>query len=93
MILKILSYTQVHGMRVIRYHDLRYSCASLLYACGVNLKEFQEWLGHSGISTTANIYTHLDYSNKLASVNAILPYYPAASLSETESLEGYDEGC
>ena len=41
-----------NGLRKIRYHDLRHSCASLLYANGVSLKEIQEWLGHSDISTT-----------------------------------------
>ena len=66
-----------NGMRRIRFHDLRHSCASLLYANGVSLKEIQEWLGHSNISTTSNIYTHLDYSTKVASANAILSVYPA----------------
>lgn len=55
----------------------RHSCASLLYANGVSLKEIQEWLGHSNSSTTSNIYTHLDYSTKVASANAILGVYPA----------------
>ena len=48
------------GMRQIRYHDLRHSCASLLLANGVPMKQIQEWLGHSDFSTTANIYAHLD---------------------------------
>lgn len=61
-----------NGMRKIRFHDLRHSCASLLYTNGVSLKEIQEWLGHSDIATTSNIYTHLDYSSKVASANAIL---------------------
>lgn len=65
------------GMKRIRFHDLRHSCASLLYANGVSLKEIQEWLGHSDISTTSNIYTHLDFSSKIASANAILSSYPA----------------
>ena len=51
------------GMRQIRYHDLRHSCASLLLANGVPMKQIQEWLGHSDFSTTANIYAHLDYSS------------------------------
>ena len=60
----------------IRFHDLRHSCASLLFAQGVSLKEIQAWLGHSTIGTTANIYTHLDENNKLSSANAIIAILP-----------------
>ncbi|MGM1020811.1 MAG: site-specific integrase [Bacillota bacterium] len=56
-----------HGLRRIRYHDLRHSCASLLLANGINMKEIQEWLGHSNYSTTANTYSHLEYSSKVSS--------------------------
>ena len=63
-------------MKRIRFHDLRHSCASLLYANGVSLKEIQEWLGHSDISTTSNIYTHLDFSSKVSSANAIVSIFP-----------------
>lgn len=60
-----------HGLRHIRFHDLRHSCASLLVANGVNLKDIQEWLGHSHYSTTANIYAHLDYSSKISSAQVM----------------------
>ena len=65
-----------HQMKHIRFHDLRHSCASLLYANGVSLKEIQEWLGHSDISTTSNIDTHLDFSSKVSSANAIVRIFP-----------------
>ena len=72
-------FLEKNGLRKIRFHDLRHSCASLLYANGVSLKDIQEWLGHSDISTTSNIYTHLDFSSKVASANAIIGVYPAAN--------------
>ena len=65
-------FVKAKGMRQIRYHDLRHSCASLLLANGVPMKQIQEWLGHSDFSTTANIYAHLDYSSKLTSADAML---------------------
>ena len=55
------------GLREIRFHNLRHSCASLLLSRGAAMKEIQEWLGHSNISTTADIYSHLDFSTKIAS--------------------------
>ena len=61
-----------NGLKKIRFHDLRHSCASLLYANGIGLKEIQEWLGHSDVGTTSNVYTHLDYSSKMNASNALL---------------------
>ena len=52
------------GMPEIRFHDLRHSCASLLVSKGFKMKDVQEWLGHADISTTANIYAHLDRDRK-----------------------------
>lgn len=63
---------KANGLRHIRFHDLRHSCASLLLKNGVPMKQIQEWLGHSDFSTTANIYAHLDYSSKLISADAML---------------------
>ena len=64
-------YIAKHGMPKMRFHDLRHSCASLLLANGVPLKQIQEWLGHSAFSTTANIYAHLDYRSKISSAQAM----------------------
>lgn len=67
---------KANNMPPIRFHDLRHSCASLLFSQGVSMKEIQAWLGHSTIGTTANIYTHLDENSKLASANAIISILP-----------------
>lgn len=61
-----------NNLRHIRFHDLRHSCASLLLANGVPMKQIQEWLGHSDFSTTANVYAHLDYNSKLSSADAMV---------------------
>jgi len=50
----------------------------------VSLKEIQEWLGHSNISTTSNIYTHLDFNSKVSSANAILRVFPTETGSEND---------
>ena len=60
-----------NGLRRIRFHDLRHSCASLLLKEGVPMKQIQEWLGHSDISTTANIYAHLDSQSKNSSARTM----------------------
>ena len=47
------------GLRPMRFHDLRHCCASLLLAQNVHPKQVQAILGHSQISTTLDIYSHL----------------------------------
>lgn len=53
-----------NNLRHIRFHDLRHTCASLLLANGVPMEQVKEWLGHSEISTTVDIYGHLQYATK-----------------------------
>ena len=38
---------------------------------GVQMKQIQEWLGHSNFSTTADVYSHLDFTSKLQSASVI----------------------
>ena len=59
------------GLRKIRFHDLRHSCASLLLSLGIPMKQIQDWMGHSNFSTTADLYAHLDYTSKRESGVAI----------------------
>lgn len=61
---KFSQLLEKNGLSHIRFHDLRHSCASLLVSNGFNIKDVQEWLGHTDIQTTANIYAHLDVKRK-----------------------------
>ena len=53
-----------YKLKKIRFHDLRHTCATLLLDGGVSLKDIQRYLGHSQLSTTADIYTHRDYTHQ-----------------------------
>lgn len=72
-----------NGLRKIRFHDLRHSCATLLVKKGISLREIQDWLGHSSSRTTER-YTHLDSSTKIKSASAI---ESALSFNSTKSNE------
>ena len=47
------------GLPEIRFHDLRHSSATMLLSMGVHPKIVQELLGHSQISITLDIYSHV----------------------------------
>ena len=47
------------GLKHIRFHDLRHSCASLMLLAGVQMKVASDILGHSSIGITADLYTHV----------------------------------
>lgn len=59
------------GLKHLRFHDLRHSCASLLLANDIPMKAIQEWLGHSNFAITANLYSHLEYNAKVSSAETI----------------------
>jgi integrase len=48
-----------HGLPRIRLHDLRHTSASIGLASGETLLEVSRRLGHSSISVTADIYSHI----------------------------------
>lgn len=47
-----------YGLRKIRYHDLRHSCATIMLYLGYSMKDIQTWLGHSNFNFTADTYVH-----------------------------------
>lgn len=66
------SFLQKRQLRRIRFHDLRHTCASLLYANGAQLKDISEYLGHSTIDITSKIYVHLDFKNKIKTTSTLI---------------------
>jgi len=63
------------GLRMIRFHDLRHTYASLCIEAGINPKALQLALGHSSVETTLDIYTHLfpgSFDNAIMKLEAIL---------------------
>lgn len=47
------------GLPPIRFHDLRHTCATLLFSRDVHPKHVQELLGHSNIAITLDTYSHV----------------------------------
>ena len=57
-----------------RFHNLRHTCATLLLTKGVRPKIVQEMLGHSSITITLDIYSH------------VLPNMQEGAVSATEDI-------
>ena len=58
---------------------------------GVPMKQIQEWLGHADFSTTANIYSHLDYKTKQNSANTISNVFNFISKKEEDKTNEIDK--
>jgi integrase len=54
-----------------RVHDLRHTCASWMIQAGVPLPVVQQHLGHESITTTVDVYGHLDRRSSQAAADAI----------------------
>lgn len=64
-------YCKLAGIKQIRIHDFRHSCASLLINHGASITLVSKYLGHSDINTTLKTYTHL-YRNELDNIKNML---------------------
>ena len=58
-----------YNIRNLRLYDCRHTAASIMLKNGVSMKQIQMILGHSDYSTTANIYSHLDYTDKISATS------------------------
>ena len=47
------------GLHEIRIHDFRHSFASLMINSGANITVVSKYLGHSNITMTLNVYSHM----------------------------------
>ena len=59
------------GVKQIRVHDFRHSCASLLINNGANVTLVAKYLGHAKIDETLNTYSHMFESKLDDLVNTI----------------------
>jgi integrase len=55
----------------LSFHGLRHSCASLLLAAGVPMRDVSELLGHSDVRLTLNTYAHVPEESRARTANAI----------------------
>lgn len=64
-------FLQKYGIKKVRFHDLRHTFASLLLEAGESPKVIQELLGHSTITTTMDIYSHVTKKSKAKSIGKL----------------------
>lgn len=59
------------GIKEIRLHDFRHSCASLLINSGAPVSVVSKYLGHSNSTETLNVYSHM-FDNALDNVMNVI---------------------
>ena len=59
------------GLPLIRLNDLRHTAATLLLLSGVHPKVVSEKLGHSSVSITLNLYSHVLPDMQASATNAM----------------------
>lgn len=84
---KFQKLLEKYGLRPIRFHDLRHSCATILLYLGYTMKDIQTWLGHSNYSFTANTYVHSSKESHVQMAQAFSDNLPALSPAKAGTQE------
>lgn len=59
----------------MRFHDLRHTYASMMFAAGFKPYEVSRWMGHASLATTDGVYGHMypsDYNAHIAQFEAFV---------------------
>ena len=67
---RLLKIERANDLPEVSYHGLRHTHATMLNASGIDIARISAQLGHSNISTTLNIYTHI-FGSQLESSQGI----------------------
>lgn len=59
------------GLPDVRFHDLRHTCATLMLSAGLSPEVAQERLGHSDVSVTMGVYSHVTHEARSGAAEAI----------------------
>ena len=77
-----------HGLPMVRFHDLRHSCATLARHEGVPMEDIQKWLGHSTIVTAEEIYALFDGNGNIGSANKLAGAFGEKDVEEPKPSGG-----
>jgi integrase len=65
----------------VRLYDARHSAATMLLEAGVPMKVVQEMLGHSSMTITSDVYSHVTPAFKQQASDALAAYLDATALA------------
>ena len=89
---KFQKLLEKYGLRPIRFHDLRHSCATIMLYLGYSMKDIQTWLGHSNYSFTANTYVHSSKDSHMQMAHGFSEHLPTLEPITTEAFPLLEEG-
>lgn len=73
-----VSIIEKAGVKYLKFHCIRHSFATQLLEKGENLKYIQQLMGHSSISTTIDIYSHVSIDSLEGAISKLSDIFPAA---------------